>query len=47
LLVIYTELIYIFFVFGEFLTAGFATGFDCGNLVILMVENGILITQEG
>jgi len=36
--------IYIFFVFGEFLVAGFATGFDCGNLVIFKAENGILIT---
>ena len=39
--------IYISFVFGEFLTAGFAIAFDCGNLVIFMAENGILITQEG
>lgn len=39
--------IYIFFVFGEFLTAGFATGFDYDNLVIFMAESGILITQEG
>jgi len=34
-------------VFCEFLTAGFATGFDYGNLVVFMAENGILITQEG
>ena len=31
----------------SFLQRAFATGFDCGNLVIFMAENGILITQQG